>query len=452
MCWSTVSRPAYWSNSLSREASTASTAYVTAWPSVRPAVVPVCAYRPCHREATRTTWTARRTRTAVIRGGACSSPSGVTRAARQACRTAMSDRPGVDVRRPHHVFEVGLVDGDARHLVPLDDRLQRLVHGGGVRSVGALGAEHDLRALLAQHRDPRQWHDVRVRVGQGRADLPGGAELAADLVEAAVEDEPAVVDQDDPLREPLDLGPVVGGQQDRAAALLHLVAQELPHLLLDHHVHADGRLVEEDDRRVVQQRGGQVAAHPLAEREMTDPGVPERGQFQYLVELLEAGGVFGPRHLVDVPEDRERLAHRQGPPQLGALPEHRADVTGVAFAILVRHHARHPGLAGGGREDAGEHLDGGGLAGAVRAEQGEEFAGRHVEGDVRDGVLGDPLRVDQGTKGAGEAGATDGGVEGAGQAANLDASGHAVTSLVGNKSWGRSAWRADRPRVHHDRR
>lgn len=76
MCWMTVSRPAYWSNSRNREASTASTAYVMACSRLIPAVTVVCSYRPLHSDATSTTWTVSRTSTAVIRGGACNSPRG----------------------------------------------------------------------------------------------------------------------------------------------------------------------------------------------------------------------------------------------------------------------------------------------------------------------------------------------------------------------------------------
>src|SRR5690242_15322484 len=91
----------------------------------------------------------------------------------------------------------------------------------------------------------------------------------------AVVDEAAVVDQRDALGELGDLGHVVGGEQDSPAAAPHLVAEELADLLLDHDVHADRGLVEEHDRRVVQQRGGQVAADPLAQGKLPGAAVPE---------------------------------------------------------------------------------------------------------------------------------------------------------------------------------
>ena len=41
---------------------------------------------------------------------------------------------------------------------------------------------------------------------------------------------------------------------------------------------------------------------------------------------------------------------------------------------------RHAALAGGGRQQAGEHLDGGGLAGAVGPQEAEDLAGLDLEG------------------------------------------------------------------------
>ena len=58
-------------------------------------------------------------------------------------------------------------------------------------------------------------------------------------------------------------------------------------------------------------------------------------------------------------------------------------------------------VAGGGREQAGEHFDGGGFAGAVGAEEAEELARGDGEGDVIDGG--------EGAEAAGEVADGDGG-------------------------------------------
>ncbi len=202
-----------------------------------------------------------------------------------------------------------------------------------------------------------------------------------------------MVDEHDPLGEPLDLRHVVRGQQRQGpAALLHLVLEEAAHLP-DHHV----------DPMVGSSRnttGGSCSSAAARSQRTRWPRERWRTRVsqkeeraEQLVELAEADAVFTLRHPVDVPQDREGLTHRQVPPQLGALPEHRPDVACVALALPVRDDARDARLAGGRGEDAGEHLDGGGLAGAVRAEQREQFAGRHLEGDVADGLLQQPARA-----------------------------------------------------------
>ena len=217
------------------------------------------------------------------------------------------------------------------------------------------------------------------QVTPARSCRPGGL---------AVVDQAAVVDQRDPLGELGDLGHVVRGEQHGAAAAVHLVAEELADLLLDHDVHADRRLVEEDDRRVVQQRGGQVAADPLAERELPGPGLPELLELEDAVELGDPRLEVGVAQTVDVAEHLQGGARRQVAPQLGALAEDHADPPGVGDPVAVRDDAVDLDGARGRGEDAAEHLDGGRLAGAVRAEQREKFARLDAEADAPDRGLG----------------------------------------------------------------
>jgi len=70
--------------------------------------------------------------------------------------------------------------------------------------------------------------------------------------------------------------------------------------------------------------------------------------------------------------------------------------------------------AGGGREEAGEHLDCGGFAGAVRAEEAEELAGGDGEVDVLNG---------------GEVAET------AGEACRGDGGGHVWEAYLRGESW-----------------
>jgi hypothetical protein len=77
--------------------------------------------------------------------------------------------------------------------------------------------------------------------------------------------------------------------------------------------------------RVVQQRRRQLAAHPLAERELPHRRVEERPQLEQLRERGEVAPVPLRRDAVDVAEQLERVAQRQVPPELHALADADAD-------------------------------------------------------------------------------------------------------------------------------
>jgi len=53
------------------------------------------------------------------------------------------------------------------------------------------------------------------------------------------------------------------GEQQGAPVLGLLLAQEHPQVLLAQHIQPDGRLVQHQQSRPVQQRRGDLAAHPL---------------------------------------------------------------------------------------------------------------------------------------------------------------------------------------------
>ena len=103
--------------------------------------------------------------------------------------------------------------------------------------------------------------------------------------QGAVEDGGAVVDDDDPVAQRLDVLQVVRGEHQGGATLVVEGAQELPQPALGDDVETDGRLVEIEDLGVVEQRRGDVAAHPLSEAEL-----PHRGVHQLTeVEQLDDG-------------------------------------------------------------------------------------------------------------------------------------------------------------------
>ena len=93
-----------------------------------------------------------------------------------------------------------------------------------------------------------------------------------------------MVDDDDALAERLDVGQVVRRQEHRRALLPVDLLQELAHVRLGDDVEADGGLVQEEQGRPVEQGRREVAAHPLAQRELADGLVEIRVQAQDLVE------------------------------------------------------------------------------------------------------------------------------------------------------------------------
>ena len=84
-----------------------------------------------------------------------------------------------------------------------------------------------------------------------------------------------MIDHDQPRADGLDVLEIVGGEDDGDAALAVDLGEEFPHRILGDHVEADGRLVEEEDLGVVQQRHHDLGAHALAERQLAHRAVEE---------------------------------------------------------------------------------------------------------------------------------------------------------------------------------
>ena len=75
-------------------------------------------------------------------------------------------------------------------------------------------------------------------------------------------------DRHDLVAEGLDVGEIVRRQDDGGAGGLDVAADELADQQLGLEVQSEGGLVEEDDRRAVQQGRDELAAHPLAQAEL----------------------------------------------------------------------------------------------------------------------------------------------------------------------------------------
>ena len=175
-------------------------------------------------------------------------------------------------------------------------------------------------------------------------------------------------------------------EHDGDAALAVQLHEEVPHALLRDDVEPDRRLVEEHDLGIVEQRRGEVAAHALAERELSHGRPEERLELEELGEARQVLLVALLRHAIDVTEQLERVAQRQVPPELDPLAEDDADPPRQLDPLPRGIEPGDANAPGRGHEDPGEHLDRGRLAGAVRAEVAEELALLHGERDPVDRV------------------------------------------------------------------
>ena len=77
-----------------------------------------------------------------------------------------------------------------------------------------------------------------------------------------------MVDDDDPLGQSLDIGHVVTGQEHGRAVAGGIFGDERANPALRRDVQPQRRLVQKEDPRPVQERPGQLALHPLAERKI----------------------------------------------------------------------------------------------------------------------------------------------------------------------------------------
>src|SRR6185369_15271710 len=101
-----------------------------------------------------------------------------------------------------------------------------------------------------------------------------------------VEDDAPVVDDDDPARDALDVAGIVAREKDRHARLRVPLTDEVAELLSRNHVEPDRRLVEEEHLRRVQEACGNLRAHALPERELSNGRLPERAEAEALRERV----------------------------------------------------------------------------------------------------------------------------------------------------------------------
>ena len=113
--------------------------------------------------------------------------------------------------------------------------------------------------------------------------------MGDDLLGGGVQDDAALVDDDDAVGFLACLGQVVGSEEERAPGG-GFFAHRVPELAAGEGVHAGGGLVEDDEVRVAGQSEGE--AHPLhfAAGELGEAARGQRGEAGPLQELVGRNG------------------------------------------------------------------------------------------------------------------------------------------------------------------
>ena len=173
----------------------------------------------------------------------------------------------------------------------------------------------------------------------------------------------------DPVAEVLGLVHRVGGEHDGDAAVAQL-ADHRPGRRARVRVHARGRLVEEHQRRLADQRERERQALLLTARHAPHERAPRVVETDELQQPLGVVGI-----VVVGGEELERLERAARPGR--ARPPAASRRCAVAGAAPSRHGStpEDAHLAGVGAAVALEDLDRRGLARAVRSEQAEDLTG-----------------------------------------------------------------------------
>ena len=161
---------------------------------------------------------------------------------------------------------------------------------------------------------------------------------------------------------------------------------ELADLVLLVRVEAVGRLVEDQHFGIVQQGLGEAGAVAVAFRQGID---------RLVGHALQEAGRDGAFHGVvagvagepaDLGAEAEEAADRHVVVERGGLGQ-VADLAFRRGGVADDGDAADLGIAGGRRQEAGDHPHGGGFAGAVGAEEAEHFAFPDGKREVIDGGL-----------------------------------------------------------------
>src|SRR5258706_10119327 len=270
----------------------------------------------------------------------------------------------LEVRAPVH-------EAQARLPAQVLDRavgLAQVAEGGFAVQLGAIAQR------LALRLEPRL-HAVAVHLDHFRLDV-----LGDEVPRRALGERAAVVDDLQAIAKALGLVHEVRGEEDRLA-LAQEQAQLLPHEGARLRIEPGGRLVEEEELRIVHERAREHEAALHAAGQLLDAASRARLQRR---ELEQARQSLFHRLLVDAevtPVHDEVLAHGEVGIEVVDLRHHaHAD---APFARRIRHRmVEERDFSGIGHREPEQHAKRGRLARAVGAQEPIAFAARELEVDA----------------------------------------------------------------------
>ena len=265
------------------------------------------------------------------------------------------------------------------------------VHSGGLQSLAdcrfhLLGIVHQQVEAIAE---PLHVQNVDVRCDQsGENGLclrqvrcaqlePLRTQLGAELAGRSNAKELALVHECDAMA-PFRLVQIRSGHQD-GEAFGGEVGKNIPELAPGDGIDAGGRLVEQQDAGLGNQRADQRELLPHAAAELARQPVGEPVHVEHAQILVAALHDF----LLGNAAQIAAIANVLRDGQVGIEAEGLGEVSGLR-AHLARGAAKDVDAAGGRFHHPGENLKGRGFSRAIRADQAEDFALLHVKVDPAD--------------------------------------------------------------------
>src|SRR5436309_5969272 len=325
------------------------------------------------------------------RTGAWSSVAVVTRPLLLDVPVVLLDVPAGELEE--HVVERGLAQREVTH--PDATTVERDRHG----AEDGRPVECPDRELVAMDVDLVDSRDLAHGVARpfGAVLDPGDdhirPERALQVRGRALLDQMSLIDDADAVRERVSLLEVLGGEEDRDPFRVE-PADLVPHAHAACRVEAGGRLVQEQDLRVVDERGREIEASPHPARVGLD-AVPERGpDVDELRELAEPLLRLRLGEAVEAALESEELDAGLGGVERCFL-ERDADAEPHVDGLEGYVEPRDFGPSRGRKEEGAQHVHERRLAGSVRTQEAVDLACLHVEIHAVDGagVLEEPPEI-----------------------------------------------------------